>query len=272
MSLIALLGYADATQSTAIIGAGVIGVPTTISITILDDEGNATDGSDTLTGNVTGVNTATLTITHVSGGVYTTTYTPAAGGTDTIVIKVNGVAISGSPFTQVIASIIGGLGARPLTSALWTPYSQATTVPALRTDLNTFMSQSMLAVNENPASAERFIDEVIPLSTSGTTTDSVQFLLPGDCIINQVTTMVTTSIATATAFSVGDATTPARFSAMLGGLTRGNARVCLDHYDGTVRRAQATNAKVRITTTGTPTAGAVVVRIYFTRIEMPSLN
>lgn len=111
--------------------------------------------------------------------------------------------------------------------------------------------------------------ELLTLSTSGTTTDTSANLLPAGAIILAVATRVTTEISGGgvTAFSVGDSTTAARFSASAGGLTANSTRVGLQHQQGSVATdaagpVQTAAAKVRITTDATPTAGVVRITVW----------
>ncbi len=118
--------------------------------------------------------------------------------------------------------------------------------------------------------------ELLTLSTVGATTDTTSNLLPADAIIEAVTTRVTTTISGGgvTAFSVGDPTTAARFSASAGGLTSASTRVGLAHMSGAVTTlaagpTQAAAAKVRITCDATPTAGIVRVTVLYRRFVAP---
>lgn len=106
--------------------------------------------------------------------------------------------------------------------------------------------------------------ELITLSTSGLTTDSVANLLPANSIILGVASTVATTITTSTAWSVGDASAAARFSGNNSTLTAGTSQVGLAHWAGTVAIAQAAAAKLRITAvTSNPGAGAVRVSVYY---------
>jgi hypothetical protein len=108
--------------------------------------------------------------------------------------------------------------------------------------------------------------ELITLSTSGATTDSVANLLPANAIIGPVDCRITTTITTATNWSVGDATIAARFAAANSTLTAGTTSVGLQHVDqtGTSGPKQTAAAKLRITTTGTPGAGAIRCAVNYT--------
>lgn len=103
--------------------------------------------------------------------------------------------------------------------------------------------------------------ELITLSTGGSTTDSTGYLLHANSIIEGVTAYVTTTITTATDWKLGDATTPGRFTAANSTMTSGTTDIGLVHIDqvGAAGPRQTSAAKLRITTTGTPGAGAVRV-------------
>ena len=114
--------------------------------------------------------------------------------------------------------------------------------------------------------------EIITLSTSGTTTDSVGNLLPANSIIEAVVARVTTTITTATDWKLGDATTPGRFTAANSTLTAGTTGVGLVHVDqaGAAGPRQTTAAKLRITTTGTPGAGVIRVTVFYRQFTPPA--
>jgi hypothetical protein len=116
------------------------------------------------------------------------------------------------------------------------------------------------------------ISEAITLSTSGATTDSTADLLPANAIIEAVTARVTTTITTATDWSLGDATTAARFAAANSTLTSGTTSVGLEHVDqtGAAGPKQTSAAKLRITTTGTPGAGVIRVTVYYRKFVPPT--
>lgn len=109
--------------------------------------------------------------------------------------------------------------------------------------------------------------ESITLSTSGATTDSSANLLPANSIIKAVVCRVTTTITTATDWGISDPTTTLRFSAADSTMTSGETIVGLKHMFGVVSTTatgptQASAAKLRITTTGTPGAGVVRCTVF----------
>lgn len=112
---------------------------------------------------------------------------------------------------------------------------------------------------------ERF-EEELTLSTGGATTDSSANLLPAAAIIEAVQYEVTASITTAASFSIGDATTAARFVSGATTLTTGQTGTGLLHWRGGVSTdatgpTQGAAAKIRITANTTPGAGKVKVRV-----------
>ncbi len=112
--------------------------------------------------------------------------------------------------------------------------------------------------------------ELLTLSTVGATTDTVGTLLPANAYIEAVTAYVTTTITTATNWELGDATTAARFCTAQTNLTAGSTVVGLAHIDqtGAAGPKQTSAAKVRVTTTGTPGAGAIRIVVFY-RLYVP---
>ena len=97
-----------------------------------------------------------------------------------------------------------------------------------------------------------------------THTDSASTLLPAGAVILAVVGTVTKEITGASDWKLGDPTSAGRFSAASSDLTAGTQVVGLLHRAGNVATValgatQAAAAKVRITTTGTATAGKILV-------------
>jgi hypothetical protein len=120
------------------------------------------------------------------------------------------------------------------------------------------------------------IEESITLSTSGTTTDSTADMLPANALILGVTARITTTITTATDWKLGDGTTAARFTSANSTLTATTTDVGLNHWKGGVSTdatgpTQASAAKLRITTTGTPGAGVIRVIVRALVFTAPTL-
>lgn len=117
--------------------------------------------------------------------------------------------------------------------------------------------------------------ELITLSTSGATTDSSANLLPANSIIQAVVARITTTIATATNWKMGDGTTADRFTAANSTLTSGTQDIGLRHQQGSIAtdaagQVQTAAAKLRITTTGTPSAGVVRVTVFYRTYTAPT--
>lgn len=119
------------------------------------------------------------------------------------------------------------------------------------------------------------VSENLTLSTSGATTDTTANLLPANSYIESVTGRVTTTITTATSWQLGDPTTAGRFTAAQSGgqLTAAATIVGLVHCDvtGTGGPRQTAAAKVRVTTVGTPGAGAIRITSYY-RAYVPATS
>jgi hypothetical protein len=116
------------------------------------------------------------------------------------------------------------------------------------------------------------VSENLTLSTSGATTDTSANLLPANAIIESVVARVYTTIATATDWKLGDATIAGRFSAANATLVAGTQQIGLVHVDqaGTSGPRQTAAAKVRVTTTGTPSAGAIRITVFYRRFTAPT--
>lgn len=114
--------------------------------------------------------------------------------------------------------------------------------------------------------------ELLTLSTSGVTTDTTANLLPAGAVISAVVARVTTTITTATDWKLGDGTTAGRFSAANVTLVAGTTQIGLVHVDvtGAGGPRQTAAAKVRVTTTGTPGAGAIRITVFFSQFVAPT--
>lgn len=109
------------------------------------------------------------------------------------------------------------------------------------------------------------ISELLTLSIAGTTTDTTANLLPANAVIQGVIARVTTTITTATNWSLGDATIATRFSAANSTMTAGTTQVGTKMADqtGTSGPIQTAAAKLRVTTTGTPGAGVIRITVFY---------
>ena len=115
------------------------------------------------------------------------------------------------------------------------------------------------------------------VTTPVTTTDTTANLLPANSVILGIVYRVTTTIATATGWQPGDPTTAGRFgAAQTGGqLTAGatfNGGVfnTTGIASATTGMVQTSAAKARITTTGTPSAGAIRITSFYYTLVPPT--
>src|SRR5262249_31078377 len=118
------------------------------------------------------------------------------------------------------------------------------------------------------------LTENVTLNTGGTTTDST-IQLPANSVILSVTARITTTITTATDWKLGDATIGDRFSDANATLTAGTTTVGINQWKADRTTAgqgafQQSAASVRITTTGTPGAGAIRVTIHYLQLVPPT--
>jgi hypothetical protein len=115
----------------------------------------------------------------------------------------------------------------------------------------------------------------LTLSTSGTTTDTSANLLPANSIIDSVVARVTATITTATDWSLGDANVGTRFASANSTMTNGSTSVGINQWKGSVNAdnngpTQASAAKVRVTTTGTPGAGVIRITVFYRQFTAPT--
>jgi hypothetical protein len=157
-------------------------------------------------------------------------------------------------------------------------------------DLNTYASNGTAFIATGGAfspgaNGQSFVPftntENLTLSTSAATTSTVGNLLPANSIIMGVNGTVSTTIATATNWQLGDATTAGRFSAVDSTLTKGESvpkasfppvQIGTGVASATTGVYQAAAAKVVVTTTGSQTtAGAVRITVWgFTMVNATS--
>lgn len=106
---------------------------------------------------------------------------------------------------------------------------------------------------------------ITTLNVGGTTTDTGQNCLPATAVIDAVVYRITTTITTAANFTIGDATTAARFCATQSTLTAGTTGTCFVQADqtGAAGPRQTAAAKVRVTTNVNPGAGAIRMMVFY---------
>jgi hypothetical protein len=121
------------------------------------------------------------------------------------------------------------------------------------------------------------IDEVITVASGSTTTDSTGNLLPANSLILAVNAYVTTAISAGHISSIGDATTPGRFTGTsLGLIAVGSSVIGMTQWSGAsvtlaTGPSQAANAKVRLTrSSSASTTGAVHVLVFYRKFANPT--
>jgi hypothetical protein len=124
----------------------------------------------------------------------------------------------------------------------------------------------MLASANGQSYACSWNSELLTLSTSGTTTDTTANLLPANSVIEAVLARVTTTITTATSWQLGDPTTAGRFTTANATMTSGTTDIGKVYMTTGIASAttgiyQTAAAKVRVTTVGTPGAGAIRISV-----------
>lgn len=277
----------SATAPAATTGASVAGKAVTVTasnaVASTDTAGAAAGGSVTITAG----NAARNTSGNANGGSITLgTGTGVGTGTAGQVLVPQGVAaapgVAGSvdPDTGIAFAnggmnhYVGGLGILGVGGA------GLTAIQTSALDITSFRHIALLYGNIQQVSGgganmiHGHVQEAITLSTSGTTTDSAADLLPAGAIILSVTCRVNTTITTATAWAVGDATTSQRFVSNNSTMTAGTTAIGLNQMQGSVTTdaagpVQAAAAKLRITTTGTPGAGVIRCSVFYVQFTAP---
>ena len=203
-------------------------------------------------GNVTHASLGTITEDHIILGAVKITSTDTSGT----------LAVKGA---TTLSSTLNVTGATVLSSTLWAT--------------GTFSENATGLYNGTTGATWQrgYAEEDLVLSTSGTTTNTAASLLPGGALILGVVARVTTTIATATDWKLGDTTTAGRFCPAQSGaqLTSGATIVGLDHWSGAVTTlaagpSQAAATTVRVTTTGTPSAGRIRIGVYYMLFTAPT--
>lgn len=106
---------------------------------------------------------------------------------------------------------------------------------------------------------------ITTLSTGVATTNTGQNCLPANSVIDAVVYRITTTITTATSFTIGDSTTAARFCATQSTLTAGTTGICMVPWTSATAgtMGQTSAASVRVTASSTPGAGAIRLIVYY---------
>lgn len=117
--------------------------------------------------------------------------------------------------------------------------------------------------------------EEITLSVAGATTDTSATFLPANSIILGVTSRITETVTTAVSYTLGDATTAARFLASNSDVTAADTAIGTAAMEGGVATdatgpTQTAAAAMRITANATPGAGKILVTVYYLKFTAPT--
>ena len=226
--------------------------------TCVGAESNATGASTTAVGG--GVVVSGASSSAFGAGATTSTATNAlALGAGAVATGNGSIALGGQAPNATHTSSIA-LGASAVTGA----------ANELRIGSagNFIATEVVVAGGEGQGWTDGVATELLTLSTSGTTTDTSANLLPANSVIYAVTTYVTTTISGGgvASYSIGDSGSGTRFASGVTPITAGSSKVGL----GAPASAQAAAAKIRITTSATPSAGAVRITVHYRTFTPPS--
>jgi hypothetical protein len=99
------VGPPAAERTTASVGNGTAGQPTTISLRLRDEFGtDVEEAADEIQVSIGGANSGTAKVSDTGDGSYSATYTPRTVGTDQISIEVGGTAIPSSPLSSSVSA------------------------------------------------------------------------------------------------------------------------------------------------------------------------
>ena len=159
--------------------------------------------------------------------------------------------------TQTSVPQVGGTGATIANkNGVYAPVAQAGTV-STGGEAQVFGS----AQNSTTAACETNYG-VTTLATKSTTTSTGLDCLPANAIIDAVVYRITSTISTATSFTIGDAGMPNRFCATQTKLTTGTTGICIAQ-SGSSAAIQNSAATLRVTTNSMPGAGAIRLIVYY---------
>lgn len=169
------------------------------------------------------------------------------------------------------------LGGVPSVSALTIQNTGAVSIAATLAvaGVSSAISQQVTASANGATMVSGSTTETITLSTVAAFTDSSANLLPANSLIDAVTCRVQTNITTAATWSLGDATTTARFSPLAANQTAGSTVSGRSQMAGVVTTTAAgptqdAAAKLRITNNVTPGAGVIVCTSFWRTFNPPT--
>jgi hypothetical protein len=147
------------------------------------------------------------------------------------------------------------------------------TIGTTNASTGTFINLVTFGKNGSTANAKAQVCENTPgsttLNTGGTTTDTGLNCLPANSVIDAVVYRITTTVTTASNFTIGDASTANRFCTTQSTLVSGTTGTCLAQ-SGTSAQVQGAAAKIRITTDVNPGAGGIELIVYYHTFTPPT--
>ncbi len=208
------------------------------------------------------------------GAKFDSRYNFGVGGTSFYGIGVRGSSNNNHAIQGVSTGLAGG---QFITSAAGQPGVQAvsTTGPGIQIAPGTGPFAQFFPTDASAggiAATWGYTAEEITLS-GGTTTDSVQLLLPANSIIDAVCWRWTQAMSggSATAFQIGTAADSIQFQNTSVTFALGNSGVGMNHWQsGGHAQSLAADTKVRITLNGTSTAGKIRIVVCYRAYAAPT--
>ena len=201
---------------------------------------------------------------------------PFLGSTATTQEALNEALLAGT-LPMAGGTFTGALSTTDATASTSTATGSITTAGGLGVAKNSFFGGLIEWITANgSACILSSASELLTLSTSATYTDTAANLLPANSIILAVVGRITTTITTATDWSLSDTVAvSARFTDGNSTMTAGTTDVGLLHMAGDVDQVsqgptQASADKVRVLTTGTPGAGAIRITVWYLQFVAPT--
>jgi hypothetical protein len=198
------------------------------------------------------------------------TIASAATGTIRILGEVTGLTGLTAGTTYYLSGTAAGITATAPTNARIVGVAKTATTLLLTPERNYWRLATV-----NGGYWERGVAAELLTIAAAATTDTTANLLPANSIIEAVCVRVTALFPTAATFTVGDATTAARFATGVS-VAAGTTAVGLLHQQGGIATdatgpVQTAAAKVRITPNATPAAatGEVRIEVFYSKFVAP---
>ena len=214
-------------------------------------------------------------LANIAGVTTLANATDSSSSTTGGTIITGGLGVAKKLFVGTTAAVGGVLTASDATASTSTATGSVVSAGGLGVAKDSFFGGLVEHITANGAAAIiHSVSENLTLSIAGTTTDTT-IDLPAGSLILGVLGRVTTTITTATDWGLGDPTTALRFAAVNATMTAGATSIGILQWSGAVSTlatgpSQPAAAKVRVTTTGTPGAGAIRITIFYLQLVAPT--